>query len=124
MAPAARLYTSPPSPDPLVAIPLASDRRVVNHCGTTGTEPTKRNPMPSPKHMPWLRKSCHISFAKEAPIKLADSSITPICIVTLVPKNRVVVVATGEISIAQEIDREPTKAYSNGVAPGKVSCER
>lgn len=38
-----------------------------------------------------------------------------------VPKSRVVVVANGEMSIAHAIDKEPTKAYSSGDEPGKVS---
>ena len=60
IAPVASEYTKPPSPDPAVAIPLAKLLLVVNHCGTMPTEPTNRNPMPKPKQMPWLRKSCHI----------------------------------------------------------------
>ena len=89
-----------------------------------GTDPMKRKPMPKPKHIPWLRKSCHIVFAKDAPIKLADSRQTPMNIVVLVPKSRVVVVASGEMSMAHDTDKDPTKAYSKDVAPGKVLCER
>jgi hypothetical protein len=78
IAPAARLYNNPPIPEPQVAMPLANDRFVVNHCGTIGTDPIKRNPMPSPKQIPWDRKSCHIVVANDAPIRLAVSKITPV----------------------------------------------
>lgn len=84
----------------------------------------KRNPSPRPKHMPWLRKSCQIFFEKDAPIKLNVSKITPMDMVVLVPKRRVVVVASGETTMAKDIDKDPTKAYSKGVAPGNVSCLR
>lgn len=52
IAPAARLYIKPPIPEPLVAMPAASDRLVVNHCGTIGTEPMNRKPRPRPKQTP------------------------------------------------------------------------
>jgi hypothetical protein len=105
-------------------MPLANERLVVNHCGTIGTEPMKRKPMPRPKHIPWERKSCHIVFAKDAAMRLPLSRMTPVNNVTCVPKYLVVVVARGDISIATEMDKEPTKAYSSGDAPGKTSLSR
>lgn len=89
-----------------------------------GTDPMNRKPIPKPKQIPWLRNKCQIFVAKDAPMKLAVSRNTPVKSVTWVPKKRVDVVATGDMSMAQEIEREPTKAYSSGVAPGNVSFAR
>jgi hypothetical protein len=103
-------YTSPPKPDPAAEIPFASERRVLNHCAEIPTLPTNRKPMPQPKHKPWLRKRCHILVAKEAPMKEAVSSTTPINKVVLVEKTRVVSVAMGETIKAIEMERPPMKA--------------
>lgn len=85
-----------------------------------GTEPMNRKPIPRPKQMPWLRNNCQISETNDAPMRLAVSRKTPMNKVVWVPKKRVHVVATGEISMAQEMESEPTKAYSNG-EPG-IAC--
>jgi hypothetical protein len=67
MAFVARAYTSPPKPEPLVETAFANERRFVNHCGTTATVAVKQKPRPTPKHIPWLRSSCHILVENEAP---------------------------------------------------------
>ena len=74
--------------------------------------------MPMPKQTPWLRNSCHILRENEAPISPSVSKKTPMRSVVRVPQRRVVFVASGEISRAQEMERPPTKAKSRYEAPG------
>ena len=62
--------------------------------------------------------------ANEAPMSATVSKTTPMKSVVRVPQRRVEIVVKGEIRSACEIDRPPTKAYSIGVAPGKVLWER
>jgi hypothetical protein len=117
-------YISPPNPDPEAPMPLARLRFVVNHCGMIPTEPTNKKPMPHPKQTPWLRKSCHISFAKDAPMKEMVWKNTPSSSVVFVPKSLVIVVAMGDMSSAIEIDNPPTNAKSILVAPGNLLVDR
>jgi hypothetical protein len=119
-----REYIRPPKPLPAVPILLAKDRRFENHCGTTPTLPTKRNPMPKPKATPCERNRCHIRYAKDAPRSPAVSSTIPTDSVACVPNLRVHIVAIGATKRAREIDRPPTKAYSREDAPGKVLLDR
>ena len=70
------------------------------------------------------KNNCQIVLAKEAPIRLAVSRAMPMNSVVRVRYMRVVNVATDETSIAQEMDRDPTNAYSRYEAPGKVLLAR
>jgi hypothetical protein len=121
---AAREYVRPPSPDPAAAMPFARLRRVVNHCGAMTTLPTNWNPIPQPKQMPCERNKCHISDAKDAAMNDAVSKKTPIRRVVRVPYKRVVIVATGEMISAWEMDSPPMNAYSRAVALGNMLLER
>ena len=62
--------------------------------------------------------------AKDAPVSATVSRTTPMRRVVRVPQRRVEIVVKGEIKRDCEIERPPTKAYSIGVALGKVLCER
>jgi hypothetical protein len=68
--------------------------------------------MPTPKHTPCERNRCQICVANDAAIKLNVSKKTPVSSVTLVPKYRVLRVASGATNMAIEMERPPTKAYS------------
>lgn len=114
----------PPRPAPESEMPLASDRLVVNHCGTTAAVGMKRKPTPMPKRTPCVRKRCQISVAKLAQIKLAVSRMTPQNIMGFMPHSRTDIVAMGDTSNSRVMLRDPTKAYSKGDEPGKVLCFR
>lgn len=88
------------------------------------TLPTNKKPIPMPKHTPCDKNNCQMASANDAPIKLAVSNTMPMVSVTFVPNMRVVSVASGETSMAQEMDSEPTNAYSSALAPGKVLVAR
>jgi hypothetical protein len=64
-------------------------------------------PMPQPKQTPWLRKSCQVLVAKDAPMSERAWKKTPIRSVTRVLKMRVVAVAIGETMRAWEMERPP-----------------
>src|SRR5436305_721441 len=80
-------------------------------------EPTKRKPIPQPKQMPRHNKRFQMHVADEAPMSATVSRTTPMKRAVRMPQCWVEIVVKGEV-------RAPTKAYSIGVAPGKVWWER
>jgi hypothetical protein len=124
MADAEREYTPPPRPAPANEMPLARDRFVVNHWGTTEAVGMNRRPSPMPNRRPCVRKRCQICVAKLAAMRLAVSNKTPIVIVGRMPNFRVEYVAMGETRKRNVRLRAPTKAYWSVVASGKVSFAR
>lgn len=123
-APAPRLYANPPIPAPDVAMPRTRLRLFENHFGRMDVAVMYRNPIPYPKHSPWLRNRCQILVEKDAPSSETNTRIDPIRSVGLVPIFRLDSETTGEIRRAWDIERPPIRAYCSSVASGNVELER
>ena len=114
----------PPMPEPAEPIPLAKLRFFSNHWGSTAILGVVIHPTPKPTRTPCVRKSCQISWAKEAEMKPADINMAPVIIGIWVPHLRAKIVTNGAISMALEKFRPPMNAKSISDAPWYTSFTR
>lgn len=106
----AREYISPPVPEPAATMPLAIPRRLLNHWFGMPTVVMKRQDMPKPKQIPWLRKSCQLAVTKEALTMDAVERMTPRTMKQRVGIHGERKVMSGAIRRAQEMLRPLTRA--------------
>lgn len=84
----------------------------------------KQKPIPNPKHMPWERNNCQFCETNDVVIRDSVSRVVPIFKTRRVETFWLIYVAIGDTSMAQEILKPPTNAYSRAVVPGNMLLER
>ena len=110
---------SAPIPEPDAAIAFARLRFFRNHWEMIPTEPTKRNPIPHPKHMPCDKMIWYFFFANDAPIRDSVSKKIPQWRHIRVPYEWTTRVASGAIRTAWEMESPPMNAYTSDEVLGK-----